>query len=187
MTIHSRRIFGLATAFLLVGGAAGAQGNGQDKEKGKGQEKGKSAKAVRGDRDTQGRVVIRDRDRDGRVIIRARDRDGRVIIRDDRDGRAVRGNGTKVPPGLAKKPGGMPPGQYKKRYSTVEGSSVLRDILLGRGYTVVRTENAGANQYVFYRLRDGSVQRAVVSSGDDRLVFGNVPDALLREVLSRLY
>jgi len=182
-------MFSLAAAFVLAAGVADAQG--KEKEKGKGQEKSKAAKAVRGDRDAKGRVVIRDRDRDGRIIVRDRDRDGRVIVRDDRDrdrdGRAVYGNGTKVPPGLAKKPGGMPPGQYKKRYSTTEGSSVLRDILLGRGYTVIRTENAGANQYVFYRLRDGSVQRAVVSSGDERLVFGNVPDALLREVLARLY
>ena len=175
MTIHSRRMFSLAAAFVLAAGVADAQG--KEKEKGKGQEKSKAAKAVRGDRDAKGRVVIRDRDRDGRIIVRDR----------DRDGRAVYGNGTKVPPGLAKKPGGMPPGQYKKRYSTTEGSSVLRDILLGRGYTVMRTENAGASQHVFYRLRDGSVQRAVVSTGDDRLVFGNVPDALLREVLARLY
>jgi len=182
MTSHFRRVLGLAAALSLSAAVADAQGN--SKEKGKGHEKTKAAKEIRDDRDRDGR------DRERRVIVRKeRDRDGRVIIRNDRDrdGRAVYGNGRKVPPGLARKPGGMPPGQYKKRYSTAQGSSVLRDILLGRGYTVIRTEDSGANQYVFYRLRDGSVRRAVVSQGDDRLHFTNLPDALVREVLLRLY
>jgi hypothetical protein len=40
---------------------------------------------------------------------------------------------------------------------------------------------------VYYRLRDGTVRRAIVSPGTERLVFRNVPDLLLREVLARLY
>lgn len=171
MATHTRRMLGLAAAFILAAGAADAQGKGQDK--GKGAEKSKAAKEARDDRDG----------RDGRAILRGdRDRGG------DRDGRTVYGNGRKTPPGLAKKPGGMPPGQYKKRYSTTEGSSVLRDILLGRGYRVVRTENAGALQYVYYRGTDGVMRRAVVRQGDDdRLHFGNLPQAITREVLLRLY
>jgi len=161
MTVHSRAMLGLAAAFMLTAAAADAQGKSKEKAK------GKETKELHQDRDAQGRVIVRtDRDRDGRVVY---------------------GNGAKTPPGLAKKPGGMPPGQYKKRYTTTEGSSVLRDILLGRGYTVVRVDHAGPNQYVYYRLRDGSVRRAVVSPGEEQLTFSNLPQSLVREVLLRLY
>lgn len=91
-----------------------------------------------------------------------------------------------VPPGLAKK-GGLPPGQAKKIYRADDGVSVLRDIFGRHGYTVVRTANSGNSRYVYYRLKDGTIRRAVVSPGTDRLAFSNVPDALLREVLARLY
>jgi hypothetical protein len=81
----------------------------------------------------------------------------------------------------------MPPGQYKKMYGANQGAYVLRDVMGRRGYTVVRTQDVGESEYVYYRLRDGSVQRAVVSPGRDRLQFGNVPSSLLSEVLARLY
>jgi hypothetical protein len=103
---------------------------------------------------------------------------GRV---DDRDGGVRR-----VPPGLAKKPGGLPPGQYKKRYATSDGVVVLRDVFGRHGYTVQRVAPYGTSQYVYYRLPDGTVRRAVVSPGTDQLVFANVPAALLSEVLARL-
>ena len=96
-----------------------------------------------------------------------------------------RGN-VSVPPGLAKKPGGMPPGQYKKLYPT-QGASVLRDVFGRHGYTVVRTTPYGQSQYVYYRLPNGTVQRAIVSPGTTRLSFSNVPASLLQEVLSLLY
>jgi hypothetical protein len=99
---------------------------------------------------------------------------------DNRDGR-------RIPPGLAKKPGGMPPGQYKKMYGTDHGAVVLRDVFGRRGYTVVRSAHEGESEYVYYRLRDGSVRRAVVSPGADRLRFSNVPSSLLSEVMARLY
>jgi hypothetical protein len=103
---------------------------------------------------------------------------GRV---DDRDGSVRR-----APPGLAKKPGGLPPGQYKKRYATSDGVVVLRDVFGRHGYTVQRVAPYGTSQYVYYRLPDGTVRRAVVSPGTDQLVFANVPAALLSEVLARL-
>src|SRR5205085_12589874 len=53
-----------------------------------------------------------------------------------------------VPPGLAKKPGHMPPGQYKKLYPT-QGVTVLRDVFGRHGYTVVRTSPYGQSQYVY--------------------------------------
>lgn len=95
-------------------------------------------------------------------------------------------HGNKVPPGLAKKPGQMPPGQYKK-YGTNQGASVLGDIMRQRGYSVVRVVPAGNSQYVYYRYRNGAQQRAIVSPGTDRLGFTNVPQSLLQEVLARLY
>jgi hypothetical protein len=96
-------------------------------------------------------------------------------------------DGGKVPPGLAKKPGQMPPGQYKKVYGTNEGATVLGDILRRRGYPVTRVVPTGPSQYVYYRLRNGTERRAIVSPGTDRLVFTNVPASLLQEVLARLY
>ena len=98
-----------------------------------------------------------------------------------------RGRGpNKIPPGLEKK-GGLPPGQAKKIYRADDGVVVLRDIFGQHGYTVVRTANSGDSRYVYYRLRDGAVHRAIVTPGAERLTFRNVPDLLLREVLARLY
>ena len=92
----------------------------------------------------------------------------------------------KIPPGLAKK-GGLPPGQAKKLYRTDDGVVVLRDVFGRHGYTVVRTTNNGDARYVYYRLGNGAVRRAIVIPGSSRLRFRNVPDALVREIYSRLY
>lgn len=104
----------------------------------------------------------------------------------ERARRAHVDNGRKVPPGLAKK-GGLPPGQAKKYYRTDRGALVLRDAFGRRGYTVVRTARDGDVRYVYYRPRGGSLRRAAVRPGRERLVFVNVPDAVLREVVARLY
>lgn len=187
MAANPRRILGVASALLLAATVAQAQGKEREKEHGKGKDKeGKELRAEgREERDRGEDANVRRRD-DNTVVWR--EGRGRHDGRDRNDGRDVVGiDGRRIPPGLAKKPGGMPPGQYKKRYQTSDGANVLRDILVGRGYTVVRTDNAGQSQYVYYRLRDGSVQRAIVSPGTDRLGFTNVPAALLREVLARLY
>jgi hypothetical protein len=109
------------------------------------------------------------------------------VVHRDRDGRDIYGNGAKVPPGLAKKPGQMPPGQYKKRYGTNEGADVLGGILRRRGYSVIRTVPAGDSRYVYYRLNDGTTRRVIVSPGTERLTFTNLPSSLLREVLAALY
>lgn len=91
-----------------------------------------------------------------------------------------------VPPGLAKK-GGLPPGQAKKLYRPDEGVVVLRDVFSRHGYRVIRTVNDGDARVVYYRLGNGSLRRAIVRPGTEQLVFINVPDVLLREVLIRLY
>jgi hypothetical protein len=81
----------------------------------------------------------------------------------------------------------MPPGLYKKRYNTSQGADVLSGVLRRRGYPVSRVTTAGDSRYVYYRLRDGSVRRALVSPGTDRLGFSNLPGGLLQEVLAALY
>jgi hypothetical protein len=195
MRSHLPRTIGAAAAlFLAVAGTAQAQGKGH----GKGHEKEKDRGQVvqreerRDERRDERREARREdrrevRQSDGRVVLDPR-YDPRVDPRyDPRYDERYRNQGRRIPPGLAKKPGGMPPGQYKKIYGADQGANVLRDVMGRRGYTVVRTEDAGNSEYVYYRLRDGSIRRAVVSPGRDRLQFGNVPSSLLSEVLARLY
>ena len=176
MRVPLHRLAGVAAAALVLATAGTAQAQG----KGHGKEHKQARAEVRGD----------DRHRDGH--------DGHAVYdgRDDRDHRydgARRGTPPglakkgKVPPGLAKKPGGMPPGQYKKVYSTHQGASILSDVLGRRGYTVVRSADAGSSRYVYYRDREGDLHRAVVSPGTERLRFSNVPDRMLSEVLARMY
>jgi hypothetical protein len=177
-----------ATLFFVTAGSAQAQGKGHGNGHGKGH--GDDHAAVRDD----------ERHHDGDHDLR---HDEHQVQRDPRYDHAQsdprydhaqydpryddRQNVRRVPPGLAKKPGGMPPGQYKKLYSTDQGAGVLRDVLGRRGYPVVRSTDAGRSEYVYYRNRDGSIRRAIVSPGTDRLQFSNVPTALMSEVLSRLY
>jgi hypothetical protein len=174
MRVPLHRLASVAAAAILVASAGTAQAQG----KGRGKEQKSAQAAARGD----------DRHRDDRRVYDERRRDDRRVYEsrgdyDPRYDRARKG----VPPGLAKKPGGMPPGQYKKRYSTDQGAYVLSDVLGRRGYTIVRRADAGTSEHVYYRDRDGRIHRAIVSPGDDRLRFSNVPGSLLSEVLSRLY
>jgi hypothetical protein len=188
MRVPLHRLTGAAIAALLVAaaGTAQAQGKGHGKEH-------KSAE-VRGDeRHRDDRRVYDerqrdDRQRDDRHVYDSRNRDDRHVYdsRGDSDPRYDRGR-KGVPPGLAKKPGQMPPGQYKKLYNAHQGASVLSDVLGRRGYTVVRNADAGTSEYVYYRDRNGTLRRAIVSPGEDRLRFSNVPSSLLGEVLARLY
>lgn len=165
MQLPLHRLTGIAAAALVLAsaGTADAQGKGRGKDK---EHKSERVQA-RGD----------DRRRDDRVVY---DRRGEYDPRYD-------GSRKGTPPGLAKKPGGMPPGQYKKHHTTDHGAYVLRDVLGRRGYPVVRMADAGTSEYVYYRDHDGHVRRAIVSPGSDRLRFSNVPSSLLSEVLSRLY
>jgi hypothetical protein len=188
MSTRSGRTIGLAVvALALASGAAEAQirrqGNGTvtTRQPTGTVYDGRSADGVYRDRDRndRNRDGDRDWDRDRRDRDHDRDRDR------DRDSRYQ--NGKKVPPGLAKKPGQMPPGQYKKRYSTSQGADVLGGVLRRRGYPVTRIATANDSRYVYYRLSDGSVRRAIVSPGADRLGFSNLPNGLLQEVLAALY
>jgi hypothetical protein len=154
------RAAGLATAALLIAGAAQAQG--------KSHEHGES-----GDHGHKGKDK-------GAVVER---RNGEVVAVPNRDVVVQR----RVPPGLAKKPGMMPPGQYKKLYTTSQGADVLSGIFRNNGYTVTRVVPYGTSRYVYYRSHNGREHRAIIRPGTDRLSFVNVPSSLLSQVLSRLY
>src|SRR5215207_5458918 len=171
MRVPLYRLAGVAAATLVLAGTAQAQGKGHGKE-----HKQAQAEARADERRRDDRTVYDDRREHDPRYDRTRAGTPR--------GLAKKGG---VPPGLAKKPGGMPPGQYKKIYSTHQGASILSDVLGRRGYRVVRTADAGSSEYVYYRDRDGSLRRAVVSPGTDRLRFTNVPDRMLSEVLARMY
>ena len=166
MRPHISRMAGFAVAalFLASAGTAQAQGKGH----GKGHEKNEHAQ-------------VRDDDRD-----QDHHHDSRYQDRSDYDRRYDQGPRS-IPPGLAKKPGGMPPGQYKKLYDAGQGASVLSDVLGRHGYSVVRTADAGDSRYVYYRDRVGTVHRATVTPSGDRLRFSAVPKALLDEIHNRLY
>ncbi|HEX9484783.1 MAG TPA: hypothetical protein VF929_09375 [Gemmatimonadaceae bacterium] len=170
MRTHANVLVALTLAVAAASSPAFAQehghGHGNDKDRDRGHGSGERENR---DRDEQR----------GNEQNRGRQPD-RVYIQSN-------GNVARVPPGLAKKPGGMPPGQYKKYYRPSDGVVVLRDVFNERGYTVVRTSPYGASQYVYYRAPDGTVRRAIVSPGATRLNFTNVPMALLQEILARLY
>jgi hypothetical protein len=172
MRVPLNRLAGFAVAalFLASAGTAQAQGKGH----GKGHEKYDHVRVRSDNRDHD-----RDRDRD-------HDRDARYENRRDYDQRYVQGRQS-IPPGLAKKPGGMPPGQYKKLYNAGQGASVLSDVLGRHGYYVMRTADAGDSRYVYYRDRAGTVHRAIVTPNGDRLRFSSVPRSLLDEINTRLY
>ncbi|MDB4877390.1 MAG: hypothetical protein JWM41_3836 [Gemmatimonadetes bacterium] len=138
--------------------AASAHAQGRGHDKGKGDEHGKA------------------KGEDVRVP------DANVIVQSP----GVRG-GRGIPPGLAKKPGQMPPGQYKKLYSPSQGADALSGVFRDRGYTVTRVVPSGNSQYVYYRLRNGTEHRAIVRPGTNQLSFSNVPSSLLQQVLARLH
>lgn len=180
MRHHTVRMLGVAAAALVLSvGSAAAQGKGHGNDKDRGekhedQDQGKG-KGEKHDRDGNRGAVVVD-SRTGQVVGTTRRDDDRDR---DRDGR--------VPPGLAKKPGHMPPGQYKKRYGARQGAYALRDVFGRNGYTVTRIVPNGSSQYVYYRLPDGTVQRAIVSPGSTQLQFNNVPANILQALLAQLY
>lgn len=167
----SRSIAAAAVMAVLAAGSATAQGRGQGKGEEKRQDKpAKAQPATRVDRDAATRRT--------QPAARTRPRT---------DGGAI--GHTAAPPKGGTPPGhgGTPPGQLKKMYRTDDGLWVLRDVLRDRGYTVTRLSRSNDHRYVYYRLPDGTIRRAVVQPGTDRLQFANVPDIVLREVIARLY
>lgn len=193
MSNRTRNITGvLAASLVLLSASADAQGKSKEnKEHKEHKVKNKVERVSDGnyerdrERDRERKSDRRDWDLNGNGV-----RDANERQEWDRNGNGIRDeNERKIPPGLAKKPGQMPPGQYKKvrRYETSYGATTLSDILRSRGYVVDRVEAYGPSQYVYYRTTDGTVRRAVVSQGTERLTFTNVPADLVRLVLAKLY
>lgn len=156
--MHLQRTIALCLATLALAASAQAQGRSEGKGHGHG----------RNDRDERVEGI-------------------KVHGADARGNGDGRGNGVRVPPGLAKKPGQMPPGQYKKRYGTGQGANILSEIMRQHGYVITRVVTTGTSQNVYFRTQGGAERVAIVSPGSDRLVFRNVPESLLQEVLARLY
>lgn len=155
------KALGMAAMAIALATSAQAQGRGHDKDRGKHHD----------DRDD------RDDRRDRSVIVHRADGDVLLVPR----------NHAGVPPGLAKKPGGLPPGQFKKRYTTLQGANTLSSILRRRGYVVERVVPSNSSRLVYFRDDNGILHRAVVSPGTNQLGFSNVPASLLQQVMSALY
>lgn len=159
MRSHILKALGIATAAMALATSAQAQGRGRDHDRGKQHDD-------HHDRDDRGRATVVHR-ANGDVLLVPRNQ--------------------WVPPGLRNKPGQMPPGQFKKRYTTLQGANTLSSVLRRRGYVVQRVVPSGSSRWVYYRGNDGIIHRAIVSPGTSQLGFSNVPSSLLQEVLSALY
>lgn len=80
----------------------------------------------------------------------------------------------------------------KAKHYAVTGDravSATRQVLVAQGYEVVRIETAGADQVVFYRRGNmgkgkgkGPLQRMVIRRVENRILFVDVPDAILVEI-----
>jgi hypothetical protein len=165
MRTHILKALGIAGAAMALATSAQAQGRGRDHDKNKDRDKHHDSRRDRDDRDDHRSDILRRAD--GDVVIVPRGRAG-------------------VPPGLAKKPGQMPPGQYKKRYTALQGANTLSDVLRRRGYAVQRVVPSGSSRIVYYRDQHGVLRRAVVSPGTDRPRFSNVPSPMLQEIFDRM-
>ena len=213
MTTRITRLVGVTSLGLLVAASAQAQGRNHGDDRGRDRsvfvrrDNGRPQNVIVQRSNSRPRDVIvqRNDNRPRNVIIqrvdtrprnvivrRIDDRPRTVIVRrdnDDRDYRYVRGG----PPGLYKKPGHMPPGQYKKHYyQAYYGADVLSREMRRRHYRVVRIVPAGQARYVYYQPYYGpnyygDEQWILVRPGADRLYFDNAPASLLQAVLAQLY
>jgi Ni/Co efflux regulator RcnB len=82
-----------------------------------------------------------------------------------------------TPPGLAKKPGGMPPGQYKKQHDYLVGAHLPRDYYVNRNYYL--------NDYGRYDLRTPPPGYRWVRVGDD-VYLAQTRTGLIAEVIADL-
>jgi hypothetical protein len=71
--------------------------------------------------------------------------------------------------------------------------SVTREVLVRQGFEVVRIENVGQDQVIYYRRGNmgrgkgkGPVVKMVVRRIQNRIVFLNTPDAILADINVRL-
>jgi outer membrane receptor protein involved in Fe transport len=93
-----------------------------------------------------------------------------------------KGNGHKVPPG-----------QAKKVATPAQAISVTRDVLAAQGFAVVRVEQLGGRQVVYYRRGNmgrgkgqGPLMKMYVRPTADRIVFEQAPPKALIEINLKL-
>ena len=85
-------------------------------------------------------------------------------------------------------------GKYKHyAVSSDKAVSVTRTVLIRRGYTVVRVDRLGATRVVYYRRGNmgrgkgkGPVQRMVIRTVRDRVIFEDAEPAVLVDIDVRL-
>jgi len=87
----------------------------------------------------------------------------------------------------------LPPGQAKKQVTPAQGVVVAREVLVSNGYTVVRVEQAGANQVIYYRRGNngrgrglGPVEKMVVRPAGSIVAFDAAPAKVLVDIKIRL-
>ena len=83
-----------------------------------------------------------------------------------------------TPPGLAKKPGGMPPGQYKKQFDYNVGARLPRNYYVNRNYYVT--------DYDRYNLRVAPPGYQWVRVGND-VYLAQTRTGLIAEVIADLF
>jgi hypothetical protein len=84
-----------------------------------------------------------------------------------------------------------PPGHAKRRVVTMDRATyVTRDVLVKRGYEVVRVERVHDVQVVYFRRRHkgwkGRVEKMVIRPAPDRVIFESAPPKVLVDINVRL-
>ena len=180
---------GLAFALGATTASAQGRGKGHDKQEARDRDDRDDRKG-RKDHDDHDRVVVvrrdDDHDRDARL---RHDAHGRVVVvrrgDHDRDDHARRDDDRHAH---------VPPGQAKKRYTSVEAVDVTRDVMHRHGYEVARVERHGDDQVVYYYRGNmgrgrghGPLERMVIHPDHDRIVVRQAPpQAVFAELRIRL-
>jgi hypothetical protein len=88
---------------------------------------------------------------------------------------------------------GPPPGQAKKQVTPANAVVVSREVLVKHGFTVVRVEQVGPTQVIYYRRGNngrgrggGPMEKMVVRPSGQIVVFESTPAPVLADIKIRL-
>ena len=88
---------------------------------------------------------------------------------------------------------GPPPGQAKKQVTPASAVVVSREVLVKHGFTVVRVEQVGPTQVIYYRRGNngrgrggGPMEKMVVRPSGQIVVFESTPAPVLADIKIRL-
>ena len=97
------------------------------------------------------------------------------------------------PPRVITTAKGPPPGQAKKQVTPAGAVVVSREVLVKHGFTVVRVEQVGATQVIYYRSGNngrgrchGKLEKMVVRPSGTVVVFETTPAPVLADIKIRL-